>query len=126
MYMKSDAQMLADLIEISSPGPSGSSTSTTATPGGVDRTARMRRFYTGGVPVPTLPRLRTMRPMAAEVLRVDREPGVANVTIDSPPLQLVDGPFLGALLQLLPGLEADDDLRVVLFRSADPDFFLMH
>ena len=43
--MKSDAQMLADLIEISSPGPSGSSTSTTATPGGVDRTARMAIRY---------------------------------------------------------------------------------
>src|SRR6476661_8753267 len=33
--------MLADEIATSSPGPSGSSTSTTVTPGGVDRTARM-------------------------------------------------------------------------------------
>jgi hypothetical protein len=33
--------MLADRMLISSPAPSGSSTSTTATPGGVERTARM-------------------------------------------------------------------------------------
>jgi len=67
-----------------------------------------------------------MRAMAAGVLQVEREPGIAVVTIDSPPLHLVDGPFLGALLQLLPELEADGELRVVVFRSADPDFFLMH
>jgi enoyl-CoA hydratase/carnithine racemase len=60
------------------------------------------------------------------VLEVEREPGIAVVTIDSPPLNLVDGPFLGALLTLLPELEADGDLRAVVFRSADPDFFLMH
>jgi enoyl-CoA hydratase/carnithine racemase len=67
-----------------------------------------------------------MRAMAAGVLEVEREPGIALVTIDSPPLHLVDGPFLGALLEVLPELEADDDLRVAVFRSADPDFFLMH
>jgi enoyl-CoA hydratase/carnithine racemase len=27
---------------------------------------------------------------------------------------------------LLPELDADADLRAVVFRSADPDFFLMH
>jgi enoyl-CoA hydratase/carnithine racemase len=64
--------------------------------------------------------------MADGPLRVEREAGIAVVTIDSPPLNLVDGRFFGALLQLLPQLEADDDLRVAVFRSADPDFFLMH
>jgi len=59
-------------------------------------------------------------------LDVEREPGIAVVTIDAPPLQLVDTAFIVALLELLPVLEADDDLRVVVFRSADPDFFLMH
>jgi enoyl-CoA hydratase/carnithine racemase len=82
----------------------------------------MRRFYTGaahGSPSYDAG-------MAAGPVAVQREPGIAVVTIDSPPLNLVDGPFIGALLQLLPDLEADDDLRVVVFRSADPDFFLMH
>jgi len=64
--------------------------------------------------------------VASRPLTVEREPGLAVITIDSPPLNLVDGPFLGALLQVLPELEADEDLRVALFRSADPDFFLMH
>ena len=64
--------------------------------------------------------------MTTGPLLVEREPGLAVVTIDAPPLNLVDGPFLGALLTLLPELEADDDLRAVVFRSADPDFFLMH
>ena len=40
--------MLADEIAISSPGPSGSSTSTTVTPGGVDRTARMGELLDQG------------------------------------------------------------------------------
>jgi enoyl-CoA hydratase/carnithine racemase len=64
--------------------------------------------------------------VATGPLNVEREPGIAVVTIDSPPFNLVDGPLLGALLALLPELEADGDLRVVVFRSADPDFFLMH
>jgi enoyl-CoA hydratase/carnithine racemase len=52
--------------------------------------------------------------------------GVADVVIDHPPDHLVDGPFVGALVELLPALEADDGVRVVVFSSADPDFFLMH
>ena len=65
-------------------------------------------------------------PVAGGPLHVEREPGIAVVTIDAPPLQLVDGPLLRGALRLLPELEADDDLRVCVFRSADPDFFLMH
>jgi enoyl-CoA hydratase/carnithine racemase len=60
------------------------------------------------------------------MLEVEREPGIAVITIDSPPLNLVDGAFFGSLLALLPELEADGDLRAVVFRSADPDFLLMH
>ena len=64
--------------------------------------------------------------MTSGPLRVEREPAIAVVTIDAPPLQLVDAAFLGALLELLAELEADDGCRVCVFRSADPDFFLMH
>jgi enoyl-CoA hydratase/carnithine racemase len=52
--------------------------------------------------------------------------GVAEVVIDHPPSNLVDGPFIGALFGLLDRLEGDDGVRVVVFSSADPDFFLMH
>ena len=54
------------------------------------------------------------------------EAGVATVTIDHPPLNLVDGQFIGELIALLAAVENDPDVRVLLFRSADPDFFLMH
>ena len=59
-------------------------------------------------------------------LRVEVAAGVAEVVIDHPPSNLVDGPFIGALITLLDELEADDGARVVVFTSADPDFFLMH
>jgi len=51
--------------------------------------------------------------------------GVAVVTIDHPPTNLVDGPFVVGLIAVLDALEAGE-ARVVVFRSADPDFFLMH
>jgi len=59
-------------------------------------------------------------------LRVAAAEGVAMVTIDHPPTNLVDGAFVGALIQLLDAFDADDDVRAVVFSSADPDFFLMH
>jgi enoyl-CoA hydratase/carnithine racemase len=62
----------------------------------------------------------------SDVLRVDTTRGVAWVTIDHPPDQLVDAGFIGALAARLPALEADPGIRVAVFRSADPDFFLMH
>ena len=64
--------------------------------------------------------------MAPELLRVEVVAGVATVVIDHPPTNLVDGPFIGALIGLIDRLEADDAVRVVVFTSADPDFFLMH
>jgi enoyl-CoA hydratase/carnithine racemase len=60
------------------------------------------------------------------VLSVATQGGVAVVTIDHPPSNLVDGPFIGALVALLDALEADDSVKVVVYESADPDFFLMH
>lgn len=59
-------------------------------------------------------------------LRWDLSAGVAEVVIDHPPSNLVDGTFIGALMALLDDLERDDGARVVVFSSADPDFFLMH
>jgi enoyl-CoA hydratase/carnithine racemase len=59
-------------------------------------------------------------------LRWEIEAGVAEVVIDHPPTNLVDGNFVVALLQLLDALEPDETVRVATFCSADPDFFLMH
>ncbi len=60
------------------------------------------------------------------LLRTSISAGVATVTIDHPPTNLVDGAFIAALIEVLESTEADPDVRVLLFRSADPDFFLMH
>nr|WP_283250881.1 enoyl-CoA hydratase/isomerase family protein [Rhabdothermincola salaria] len=59
-------------------------------------------------------------------MHVEQDEGVVTVTIDAPPLNLVDADFMVALLGWLPDAEGDDSVRVVVFRSADPDFFLMH
>jgi enoyl-CoA hydratase/carnithine racemase len=59
-------------------------------------------------------------------LRVAVADGVVSVTIDHEPSNLVDGVFVGALIQLLDACDADDQVRVLVFSSADRDFFLMH
>ncbi|WP_436771635.1 enoyl-CoA hydratase/isomerase family protein [Yinghuangia sp. YIM S09857] len=66
--------------------------------------------------------------MGRDILRVqaDATPGVVVVTVDNPPDQLVDAVFFGALVRLLDRLDADRDVRAVVWESADPDFFLMH
>ena len=51
---------------------------------------------------------------------------VADVFIDHPPSNIFDGQFTVALRDLLDRCEADPDVRVLLFHSADPDFFVMH
>lgn len=57
-------------------------------------------------------------------VRIDR--GVCFATIDHPPINLFDV----ALMQEIDGLgrdiEADPAVRVVVFDSADPDFFIAH
>lgn len=52
--------------------------------------------------------------------------GIGWVVIDHPPKQLVDGPLIGGLIGLLDAVEAEEQVRVLVFESADPDFFLMH
>ncbi len=56
--------------------------------------------------------------------RVDR--GVAFVTIDHPPINLLDIGLIQELERIGEELEVDGDVRVVVFRSADPDFFIAH
>jgi enoyl-CoA hydratase/carnithine racemase len=59
-------------------------------------------------------------------LRWEVSAGVVEVVIDHPPTNLVDGPFIGALMTMLDEVEPDEAARVLVFSSADPDFFLMH
>ena len=52
--------------------------------------------------------------------------GVTRISFDHPPINLVDRAVVIDLLHLAKSLEQDRQSRVVLFRSADPDFFLAH
>lgn len=59
-------------------------------------------------------------------LRVRVEGGVARVTIDHPPINLFDATLIGEMDRLGRELEADGEVRVVVMRSADPEFFIAH
>ncbi len=61
-----------------------------------------------------------------KALRVNVVHGVAWVTIDHPPINLLDARLFGELAQLTERVEDDSDVHVVVFQSADPDFFIAH
>ena len=52
--------------------------------------------------------------------------GVATVTLDNPPLNLSDGTLLPSLRRFVAQVRDDADVRVIVFDSADPDFFITH
>jgi enoyl-CoA hydratase/carnithine racemase len=53
-------------------------------------------------------------------------PSLWRVTFNNPPINLIDAVMLNELLNLLTEVERNKRLGVVLFDSADPDFFLAH
>ena len=52
--------------------------------------------------------------------------GVATVTLDHPPLNLMDGVLLPSLRGFAHRVRTDPDVRVIVFQSADPEFFSAH
>ncbi len=65
-------------------------------------------------------------PRANEPIHITREAGVAWVTLDAPPMNLLGPALMGALVGLVDTLEKDATTRVAVIRSADPDFFIAH
>jgi enoyl-CoA hydratase/carnithine racemase len=63
---------------------------------------------------------------AFEKLRVGVEAGVAVATIDNPPINLMTVPLYLELARLAEEIERDDAVRVLVLRSANPDFFIAH
>jgi enoyl-CoA hydratase/carnithine racemase len=49
-----------------------------------------------------------------------------NVTFDNPPVNLINARMVGELQILLTDLENNHEVAVVVFKSADPDYFLAH
>ena len=61
-----------------------------------------------------------------DCLRIHVESGVAWVTIDHAPINLFDLALMQEMDRLGEALEVDRDVRVVVFRSANPEFFIAH
>ncbi|MBY8990851.1 MAG: enoyl-CoA hydratase/isomerase family protein [Candidatus Lokiarchaeota archaeon] len=57
-------------------------------------------------------------------VRVDK--GVAFVTIDNPPMNLLNMQMIMEFGMLATTVRNDDNVRVIVFDSADPDFFIAH
>lgn len=61
-----------------------------------------------------------------ELIDVAVDDGVAVATIDAPPMNVMTIPLYVQLAAFCAEVEADQAVRVVVLRSADPDFFIAH
>jgi len=61
-----------------------------------------------------------------KTIRVEHDHRVMTVTLDYPPINLMDRAMFLDLRALLRSLESDQEIRVVVFRSAIPEFFIAH
>ncbi|MEC8464161.1 MAG: enoyl-CoA hydratase/isomerase family protein [Actinomycetota bacterium] len=52
--------------------------------------------------------------------------GVATVLIDNPPINLMTSGLFRSLAKVSVDLSKDDEVRVVVLRSANPEFFIAH
>jgi enoyl-CoA hydratase/carnithine racemase len=55
-----------------------------------------------------------------------RSPGYCRVTFDHPPINTITATTVAELAELVGLIEEDHDLNVVVFNSANPDFYLAH
>ncbi|MGH8983068.1 MAG: enoyl-CoA hydratase/isomerase family protein [Acidimicrobiia bacterium] len=65
-------------------------------------------------------------PPEYEALSVEVDAGVAFVTLDHPPVNLLDATMIGDLWSVANRFADDDTARVVVVRSADTEFFVAH
>ncbi|MGW7330673.1 enoyl-CoA hydratase/isomerase family protein [Streptomyces sp. NPDC054840] len=63
---------------------------------------------------------------AYATLRVSFEDGIARVTLDNPPVNVLNVALMADLLHLLTALRDDGSVRVIVFDSASPEFFIAH
>nr|UUG47335.1 enoyl-CoA hydratase [Amycolatopsis sp.] len=67
-----------------------------------------------------------MNPDTYTTLGVDIDAGVAWITLDNPPVNVLSGTLIRELHEVLGTLREDRSVRVIVFSSADPEFFLAH
>jgi enoyl-CoA hydratase/carnithine racemase len=61
-----------------------------------------------------------------KLLKIRKDQGVAFVTIDNPPINLLTMELLAELLQLSFEILLDAEVKVIVFDSANPEFFIAH
>lgn len=64
--------------------------------------------------------------MTRQIALKQEAAGLWIATFHNPPINLIDPGTVNELLQLVAVMESDEQIKVVVFRSADPDFFLAH
>lgn len=61
-----------------------------------------------------------------ETLQVEYDKGVLTATINNPPVNVMTLPLYMDLVGFTAEVEQDESVKVVVFQSADPDFFIAH
>lgn len=61
-----------------------------------------------------------------ETLKLRQDGGVLFADISAPPMNLLGPELVRDLVSLIQRAEADETARVVVFRSADPEYFISH
>ena len=64
--------------------------------------------------------------MNFETIHTSQEGGVLFAEIAAPPMNLLGPELVRDLVSLIQGAEADSKIRVLVFKSADPDYFISH
>jgi enoyl-CoA hydratase/carnithine racemase len=65
-------------------------------------------------------------PVVFETLTVRKEGAVLFAKIAAPPMNLLGPELVRDLVSLILRAEADDAIQVLVFKSADPDYFISH
>jgi enoyl-CoA hydratase/carnithine racemase len=65
-------------------------------------------------------------PSPFETVHVAREGAVLFAEIAAPPMNLLGPPLVRDLVSLIQQAEADDAVQVLVFKSADPHYFIAH
>jgi enoyl-CoA hydratase/carnithine racemase len=64
--------------------------------------------------------------MIFETLKVSSEAAVLFVEIAAPPMNLLGPALVRDLVSLIQRAEANENIKVLVFKSADPDYFIAH
>lgn len=59
-------------------------------------------------------------------LRISKANAVATIRIHNPPVNVLDVPLMSEIRQFLIATRDDPETRVLIFESADPEFFIAH